>query len=211
MPGTLTTILILLSSAVFAVALLRALRLPAMLAYFLVGLALGPHTFGWLPDSEASRELAEFGIVFLMFSIGLEFSLPQLYAMRRTVFGLGGAQVAITMVLLMAAAIALRINWRGALVLGGALAMSSTAIVSRMLIERLELSSRHGRLAVGVLLFQDIAVVPLLIVIPTLVAPMSDLAASLGISLLKAGATLAFLLVFGMPLINPWFGLVARQ
>src|ERR1017187_8277501 len=108
MPGTLTTILILLSSAVFAVALLRALRLPSMLAYFLVGLALGPHTFGWLPDSEASRELAEFGIVFLMFSIGLEFSLPQLYAMRRTVFGLGGAQVAITMALLMAAAIALR-------------------------------------------------------------------------------------------------------
>src|ERR1039457_5906208 len=137
-----------------------------------------------------------------MFSIGLEFSLPQLYAMRRTVFGLGGAQVAITMALLMAAAIALGINWRGALVLGGALAMSSTAIASRMLIERLELNSRHGLLTVGVLLFQDIAVVPLLIVIPALAAPMSDLAASLGVSLLKAVVTLAFLLVFGKSLVN---------
>lgn len=211
MPGTLTTILILLSSAVFTVALLRALRLPTMLAYFLVGLALGPHTFGWLPDSEASRELAEFGIVFLMFSIGLEFSLPQLYAMRRTVFGLGGVQVAITMVLLMAAAVGLGVNWRGALVLGGALAMSSTAIVSKMLVERLELNTRHGRLALGVLLFQDIAVVPLLILIPALAAPMNELVASLGLSLLKALVVLAFLLVFGKSLINPWFNLVARQ
>jgi CPA2 family monovalent cation:H+ antiporter-2 len=211
MPGTLPIILMLLSSAVFAVALFRALRLPAMLAYFLVGLALGPHTFGWLPDSDASRQLAEFGIVFLMFSIGLEFSLPQLYAMRRTVFGLGSAQVVLTMCLLMAAAMAFGIDWRGALVLGGALAMSSTAIVSKMLVERLELNSRHGRLAVGVLLFQDIAVVPLLILIPALAAPMDDLAASLGVSLLKAVVTLAFLLVFGKSLVNPWFDLVARQ
>ena len=75
MHDTLPAILILLTSSVLAVALFRALRLPAMLAYFLVGLALGPHTFGILPDTEANRELAEFGIVFLMFSIGLEFSL----------------------------------------------------------------------------------------------------------------------------------------
>lgn len=211
MPGTLQTILILLTGAVFAVALFRVLRLPTMLAYFLIGVLLGPHTFGFLPDSEANRELAEFGIVFLMFSIGLEFSLPQLYAMRQTVFGLGGAQVAVTTLLVMVAAMALDVNWVAALVLAGAMAMSSTAIVSKMLVEKVELSSRHGRLAVGVLLFQDLAVVPLLIMIPALGSSNEAMAMTLGISLLKAAFTLAILLVFGKRLINPWFELVARQ
>jgi len=149
--------------------------------------------------------------VFLMFSIGLEFSLPQLYAMRRTVFGLGGAQVAATTVLVMAVALPLGLDWRAALVLAGALAMSSTAIVSKMIVEKLELNSRHGRQAVGVLLFQDLAVVPLLIVIPALSAPAETLATTLGISLLKAAVTLSILLVFGKRLVSPWFGLVAQQ
>ncbi|HSI95131.1 MAG TPA: cation:proton antiporter [Methylophilaceae bacterium] len=211
MPGTLQTILILLTCAVFAVALFRVLRLPTMLAYFLIGVLLGPHTFGFLPDSEANRELAEFGIVFLMFSIGLEFSLPQLYAMRTTVFGLGGAQVAITTLVVMSGAMALGVDWGAALVLAGAMGMSSTAIVSKMLVEKVELSSRHGRLAVGVLLFQDLAVVPLLIMIPALAAPAEVMATTLGLSLLKAAITLSILLVFGKRLINPWFELVARQ
>ena len=93
----------LLISAVCAVAMFRALRLPAMLAYFLVGLVLGPHNFGFLPDTEASREFAEFGIVFLMFSIGLEFSLPQLYAMRSKLLGLGGAQVLLSLAIAISA------------------------------------------------------------------------------------------------------------
>jgi CPA2 family monovalent cation:H+ antiporter-2 len=211
MTETLQTILIMLSSAVFTVALFRVLRLPLLLAYFLIGLLLGPHTFGLLPDSEANRKLAEFGVVFLMFSIGLEFSLSQLYAMRRTVFGLGGAQVAVCMALVMTAAIALGIDWRAAVVLAGALAMSSTAIVSKVLVERVELNARHGRLAIGVLLFQDIAVVPLLILIPALALPDGNLMATLGISLGKAAVALLILLVFGKWLINPWFDLVARQ
>lgn len=211
MPATLIVILILLCSAVLAVALFRALRLPTMLAYFLVGLALGPHSFGWLPDSEANRELAEFGIVFLMFSIGLEFSLSKLYAMRHTVFGLGGAQVVATMGLVMSAAIMLNVDWRAALVLAGALAMSSTAIVSKMLVEKVELNSRHGRLTIGVLLFQDLAVVPLLILIPALADTSANLAATLGWSLIKAMAALVILLGVGKSLISPWFNLVARQ
>jgi len=211
MPGTLQTILILLTCAVFAVALFRALRLPTMLAYFLMGLLLGPHTSGLLPDTEANRELAEFGIVFLMFSIGLEFSLAQLFAMRRTVFGLGGLQVVITMLVGMGAAISLGADWRAALVVAGALAMSSTAIVSKMLVEKVELNSRHGKLTVGVLLFQDIAVVPLLILIPAIAAPDGNLTATLGLSLLKAGVTLWILLVLGKKIVNPWFDLVARQ
>ena len=165
---TLPQILLLLISAVLAVALFRAFRLPAMLAYFFVGVVLGPHTFGLLPDTEATREFAEFGIVFLMFSIGLEFSLPQLYAMRKKVLGLGGAQVLITLAIVMSIAKLFGLGWSAAFVIGAALAMSSTAIVSKILAERVDLNSRHGRLSIGVLLFQDIAVVPVLVLIPAL-------------------------------------------
>jgi len=211
MQDTLPAILILLTSSVCMVALFRALRLPAMLAYFLVGLALGPQTFGILPDTEANRELAEFGIVFLMFSIGLEFSLPQLYAMRRTVLGLGGAQVAITMTAAMGVCRFIGLGWPTAFVIGAALTMSSTAIVSKILAERVDLNSRHGRLSIGVLLFQDIVVVPILVLIPALAAQSGDLMGILGVSLIKVAAMLAILFLFGKWLINPWFSLVARQ
>lgn len=211
MHETLPTILILLTSAVLAVALFRVLRLPPMLAYFVVGLALGPQTFGLLPDTEANRELAEFGVVFLMFSIGLEFSQAQLYSMRRIVLGLGGAQVAITMTATMAVCVMLGLSWSAALVIGGAFTMSSTAIVSRMLVERLDINARHGRLAIGVLLFQDVAVVPLLVLIPALSSPGGDLVHTLLIATLKAAALLSLLFVFGKSLMNRWFGLVARQ
>lgn len=211
MQDTLPTILILLTSSVLVVALFRALNLPTMLAYFLVGLALGPETSGILPDTEANRELAEFGIVFLMFSIGLEFSLPQLYSMRRVVLGLGGAQVVVTMLLAMGVCMLFGLSWQTALVISGAFAMSSTAIVSKMLVERLDINSRHGRLAIGVLLFQDIAVVPLLVMIPALAAQPEDLMATLGIAGLKAAAVLTLLFVFGKTLMNRWFSLVARQ
>jgi len=211
MQDTLTTILILLISSVLAVALFRAFRLPTMLAYFLVGLLLGPHTFGILPDTETNRHLAEFGIVFLMFSIGLEFSLPQLYAMRRTVLGLGGAQVAITMAVVMGVCWLIGLSWPAAFVIGAALTMSSTAIVSKILAERVDLNSRHGRLSIGVLLFQDIAVVPVLVLIPALATQSGDLMGVLGIALLKVAAMLMALFLFGKRLVNPWFGLVARQ
>lgn len=140
MQDTLAIILVLLISAVFAVALFRALRLPTMLAYFLVGLALGPETFGILPDTESSRALAEFGVVFLMFSIGLEFSLPQLYAMRRTVLGLGGAQVLVTISAIMALCWLIGLSWATAFVIAAALAMAPHV---RALPLRLEF--RHAR------------------------------------------------------------------
>ncbi len=208
---TLPLILILLISSVLAVALFRAFQLPAMLAYFLVGLALGPHTFGLLPDTNATREFAEFGIVFLMFSIGLEFSLPQLYAMRKKVLGLGGAQVLITLLVVMGIAKLTGLDWPAAFVIGSALAMSSTAIVSKILAERVDLNSRHGRLSIGVLLFQDIAVVPVLVLIPALGVADANLTMVLGLALLKAAAMLLFLFTIGKWLINPWFNLVASQ
>lgn len=209
--NSLPLILILLISSVLAVAIFRVLRLPPMLAYFLVGLALGPHTFGLLPDSEANREFAEFGIVFLMFSIGLEFSLPQLYAMRKKVLGLGGGQVALTLAIAMLIAKLFGLSWSTAFVIGAALVMSSTAIVSKILAERIDLNSRHGRLSIGVLLFQDIAVVPILVLIPALGAVQTDLTNVLGIALLKAIAMLLLLFTIGKWLINPWFNWVASQ
>ncbi|MEY3411266.1 MAG: hypothetical protein RL593_842 [Pseudomonadota bacterium] len=211
MHDTLPVILALLTSAVLAVALFRVLRLPAMLAYFLVGLLIGPNSFGLIDDTESTSQLAEFGVVFLMFSIGLEFSLAQLYAMRRIVLGLGGLQVIITMGVVMMVSVSLGLSWETSLVVAGAIAMSSTAIVSKMLVERLDLNSRHGRLAVGVLLFQDIAVVPLLVLIPTIATPAESFTYLIGIALIKAAVLLGVLFVFGKNIMNRWFGIVARQ
>ena len=123
MQDNLSIILLMLTSSVLAVALFRILRLPSMLAYFTVGLLLGPHTFGILPDIEENRDLAEFGIVFLMFSIGLEFSLSQLYSMRRVVLGVGGAQVLITLVVIMGICLMLGLSGPTSMVIGGALAV----------------------------------------------------------------------------------------
>lgn len=211
MQDNLPIILLMLTSSVLAVALFRVLRLPPMLAYFTVGLLLGPHALGVLPDIEENRDLAEFGIVFLMFSIGLEFSLSQLYSMRRVVIGVGGAQVLITLGVIMTICLMLGLSGPTSMVIGGALAMSSTAIVSKLLVERLDLNSRHGRLSFGVLLFQDIAVVPLLVLIPALAAPADDLVAILGIAAIKAALALAVLFVAGKTLMNRWLSLVARQ
>jgi len=137
---TLQLILLLLAASVVVVVACRQLRLPPILGYLLVGVIIGPHMLGWFPDVASVRYLAEFGIVFLMFSIGLEFSLPQLKAMRRAVFGLGLAQVAITTLVAVAVLGPLGVSWQSGMVLGGALAMSSTAIVSKMLAERNELA-----------------------------------------------------------------------
>lgn len=208
---TLPLILILLIFSVLGVAFFRAFRMPAMLAYFVVGLLLGPHTFGLLPDTEASREFAEFGIVFLMFSIGLEFSLPQLYAMRKKVVGVGGSQVLITLLVIMGVGKFAGLTWPAAFVVAAALTMSSTAIVSKMLAERLDLNSRHGRLSIGTLLFQDIAVVPILVLIPALATTGLDISVVLGVAFLKATFMLLFLFTIGKWLINPWFNLVAAQ
>ena len=211
MNSTLQSVLVLLATAVLVVVVFRSLRLPPMLGYLMVGIAIGPHAFAWIPDTAEARQLAEIGVVFLMFSIGLEFSLPKLMTMRRIVFGLGAAQVLVTLLIVWAAAAALGIEWRAGLILGGVLAMSSTAILAKMLVERLELNSLHGRQIVGILLFQDLAVVPLLILVPALAAGTEDLAVNLGYALLKAAAVLALLLFLGQRLMRGWFHLVARQ
>ncbi|HXF66569.1 MAG TPA: monovalent cation:proton antiporter-2 (CPA2) family protein [Burkholderiales bacterium] len=211
MGSPLASILILLATAVLVVAVFRPLRLSPLLGYLVVGTAIGPNALAWIPETREARQLAEIGVMFLMFSIGLEFSLPKLLTMRRIVFGLGVAQVLATLVLVWAAATALGAGWREGLVLGGALAMSSTAMLAKMLAERLELHSPHGRYIIGILLAQDLAVVPLLIVAPALASEPADIPIRLGLAFVKAAAVLALVLLVGQRLMRGWFHLVARQ
>ncbi len=211
MNNSLSLVLILLATAVLVVVACRILRLPVMLGYLAVGILIGPHTLGWIPDAPSTRNFAEFGVVFLMFSIGLEFSLSRLKSMKRTVFGLGGAQVLSTTLLVMGAAWAFDIDWRTGLALGGLLSMSSTAIVSKMLVERAELNLPYGQQMMGVLLFQDLAVVPLLIIIPAIASQPDHIASTLGLAILKAGLVLLLLLVFGQRIMRSWLHMVAGQ
>jgi CPA2 family monovalent cation:H+ antiporter-2 len=153
--------------------------------------------------------LAEFGVVFLMFSIGLEFSLSRLKTMRQAVFGLGGLQVGISMFIVMILGLVLGLTWESGLALGGALAMSSTAIVSKLLSERDELDSEHGKLILGILLFQDLAVAPLIIFVPAL-AQSAGLGEAMLFASLKAVLALMLILTLGQKFMRPWFHLVAR-
>src|SRR4051812_39069264 len=195
---SLQSVLIVLACGVVAVVICRSLRLPAMIGYLVTGLALGPYALGLVSsEREDTRLLAEIGVVFLMFSIGLEFSLSRLMAMRRVVFGLGVAQVFATFAMVMAAAVAAGAGWQAGLALGGIIAMSSTAIVSKLLAERFELDSPHGRQVIGVLLFQDLAVVPLLVVIPALGRPAEALGIAVAIAFAKAAGALAVVILAG--------------
>ena len=211
--------LFLLAAAVLGVVAFRMMQLPPMLGYLVVGIIIGPHGLAFAEDNETTHALAEFGVVFLMFSIGLEFSLSKLSAMRHIVFGLGVAQVAATiattMLVAWGAAMVLpqfaNVSWQAAFALGGALTMSSTAIVSKLLTERLELETEHGRRILGVLLFQDLALVPLLIVVPALANNSGNIMVTLGWAVGKALVVLALLLFFGSKLMRGWFRIVVKR
>lgn len=203
-------VLVLLACAVLGVAIFRRLRLPSVLGYLFVGIVIGPHALALLQNSELIHLLAEIGVVFLLFTIGLEFSVGHFWAMRRVVLGLGGAQMLFSTLAGGLIAWISGVNWAGALVAGGALAMSSTAIVVKQLNEQLEVHSRHGRLAVGVLLFQDLAVVPFLVAIPILAGGhLNGLGLQLGIALLKGALALVIMLAAGRWLLRPLFHSVA--
>ena len=211
MQASLQPVLVLLAAAVLVVVIFRTLKLPPLLGYLIVGVTIGPHALGWITTTDEVTHLAEIGVVFLMFSIGLEFSLSRLLTMRRIVFGLGASQVLVTLLLVLSVALAVGVSWQGGIVLGGALAMSSTAILAKLLAERFELNSPHGRQIIGILLFQDLAVVPLLILIPALGAPAEDLAGTLGLAVAKTIVVLTVLLVVGQRVMRAWFHVVARQ
>jgi CPA2 family monovalent cation:H+ antiporter-2 len=209
--SSLQPILILLAAAVLAVVACRLWSLPPIIGYLAVGIGLGPRALGAVSGDALTAHLAELGVVFLMFSIGLEFSLPKLRVMRREVFGLGSAQVVITIAACVALALAAGGAWQAGLAIGGVVAMSSTAVVSKLLTERMELDTPHGRSIFGVLLFQDLAVVPLLILVPVLGQPAAGIGAAIALALAKAAFVLVVLVFAGPRLMRAWFGLVARR
>ncbi|HEX8987837.1 MAG TPA: monovalent cation:proton antiporter-2 (CPA2) family protein [Rhodocyclaceae bacterium] len=212
MHPSLLVVLVLLSGAVVAVTVARRARLPAILAYLTLGIVLGPHGARMIGENAAVGSLAEFGVVFLMFTIGLEFSLPRLKAMRSLVFGFGGAQLLLTAAATAAAAsYGYGQDWRAGVAVGLAVAMSSTAIVARLLSERFELHSRSGRQTMGTLLFQDLAVVPCLILLPALADPRGGLAQALAVGMLQAGVVLALLTIAGQWLTKRVFDTIARH
>ena len=211
--------LLYLLAAVLGVVACRMLRLPPMLGYLAVGVLIGPNALALAQNSAGVQHLAEFGVVFLMFVIGLEFNLPKLRAMRRHVFGLGLWQVVLTLLIVTVASLFLatlaptlwKMEWQTALALSGAMAMSSTAIVVKLMADRLELESEHGKRVMGVLLFQDLAVVPLLVLIPALGSPANEMAWELGKAALKAALLIALLLTGGQRVMRWWLTLVARR
>lgn len=211
--------LLYLLAAVLGVVVCRSLKLPPMLGYLAVGVVIGPNALALAQNSDGIRHLGEFGVVFLMFVIGLEFNLPKLRSMRRHVFGLGLLQVALTIVLATVGSLFLAsmapslwtMGWQTALALSGAIAMSSTAIVVKLLSERLELESEHGKRVMGVLLFQDLAVVPLLVLIPALGAPADALLMALAVAALKAAVLVGLLLTGGQRVMRWWLTIVARR
>ena len=222
MASTLELVLLYLLAAVLGVVACRSFKLPPMLGYLAVGILIGPNTLALAKDTVGLTYLAEFGVVFLMFVIGLEFNLPKLKSMRKLVFGLGLSQVLVTVLVAVGANAALHwgftaagrhwgLSWPAAIALGGALAMSSTAIVVKLMAERLELETEHGRRVMGVLLFQDLAVVPFLVLIPALGSGSGDLGRDLGLAIFKAGVLLTLLLVGGQRVMRWWLTIVARR
>lgn len=193
-------LLIILASSLVTIALFRRLRLPPVLGYLCVGLMVGPKAFDWINESEHLPDLAELGVVFLLFSLGLEFSLSKMIALRQVVFRLGSQQVLISTLLLGSVLMLLGMPATPALLLGAGLSLSSTAIVTKELGSLGEIFSSHGQNAVGVLLFQDVVAVLLLTLVPVF-AGSSDQAWywALPLTLLKT-----VLLFFGLLLASRW-------
>jgi CPA2 family monovalent cation:H+ antiporter-2 len=209
----LRNILLLLVMSVGGVAAFRTLQLPPILGYLLVGALAGTHGLVFIHETEGLAFMGEVGMVFLLFAIGLEFSVKQFMAMRNTIIGLGGMQVIISTLSGMVILSYFGATWQSALVAGGAMAMSSTAIVVKQLNDQAEMRSPHGQAALGILLFQDIAVVPFLVIIPLLALGDGGSGRSVSELLLTATyyATLLFVtLLVGHYTLRPLFQYISR-
>lgn len=203
--------LILLTLAVLVVVLFRRLNQPAILGYLFIGVLAGPHALGWIHTGEITSLLGEIGVVFLLFTIGLEISIPEFIRMRYSLFGLGGLQVFLGTASGMVIAMAIGINWQVALIMGGALSLSSTAIVMKQLSEQVELQQEHGRIALSILLFQDMAAIPFLVMIPIFAQDIpQNISLTLLIALAKGVFSLILLLALGRWVLRPLFHEVAR-
>jgi len=203
-------ILFVLALSVIVIAAFRRIHLPPILGYLMVGFIIGPSLFNVFEYNEHIAQLAEFGVVFLLFTVGLEFSLPQLFAMKTTVVGLGGLQVIVSAVVGAALSLLLGADYTTAIIVGGIVAMSSTAIVIKQLTEQLEINSRHGRNAIGILIFQDLAVIPFLIVLPLLHdATNQNILIPLSFAFIKGALAFIIMLALGRWALRPLFRHIA--
>lgn len=211
MHDLLAQTLILLAASGLAVGLLTAFRMPAVMGYLLVGVALGPHALDLIDSAEHTRFLAELGLIFLMFMVGLEFSIPTILRARRDVLVAGSVQVGLTMALVAGGLILTGVAVQPAIIMGGAIAMSSTAVTLKQLAEQGEITSRHGRLSLGILLFQDLATLPLIILVGAwsqdgTLAPLEILQ-----QMAVAAGALVAAAVIARPLIRVGFSWVLRS
>ncbi|MCK5818798.1 MAG: cation:proton antiporter [Psychromonas sp.] len=207
----LQDILLLLLFAIINVIIFRKMKFSNIIAYLFTGFIVGPSLFDILGSYHEIELIAEFGLVFLMFSLGLEFSINKLMAMRRAVFGIGALQVTVSFFLFYAINLAVGMTWQQAFTISCVLSLSSTAIIIKELTDRQQLHSRKGRLAVAILLFQDLAIVPFLIAIPIIAVPFSDvsLLSSISYSFLKGAFAIFVLLSVGRWILPRFFDEIA--
>ena len=205
-------LLIILAAALASAVIFRRLYVPSIVAFLVAGAVIGPSVLGWISEPEKFSFLAEFGVVFLLFALGLEFSVPKLLRLKGPVFGVGSAQVFLCMLIFGSSAYVWGVSLEAAFVIAGALALSSTAIVTKELSTLGEVHTDHGRLSIGVLLFQDLIAVVLLIVVPVLGASSGeDLASALGSALAKGLMLAAVLLAVGRWLLPIVYREVAKS
>lgn len=204
-------ILILLSCSVIFVVICRRFHLPAIIGYLSVGMVVGPGGFGWLPTIEDMNHLAEFGIVFLMFTLGLEFSIPRLIATKRTLLGVGGLQVVTCTAIGACAAWLLGFNAVQSLIVGGGLALSSTAVVVKQLTEQKKQHTPSGSMAINILLFQDLAAVGFLILIPAVSGSESNpIHITFLLTIIKGFFAFVSMTLLSMWVLRPLFHEVAK-
>lgn len=210
----LPQLLLLLSTSFIIVVLFQRLHLPSSLAYLLVGLILGEYTPGPVIDDQPVRALAEFGVVFLLFTIGLSFSLPQIYALRHTLLGVGTGQVVFSTLVVAILAWLVGLPAASAFIVGAVFAQSSSTIMSKQLEEQREQNTSYGREGLAISVFQDIMAVPFIVIIPVLsasAASFTALGSALGLALAKAIVAFAIVVVIGKLLLRPLFSLVTQQ
>ena len=211
--GSLLEVVVLLGAAVVLVPLAKRFGFGMVLGYLGAGLVIGPWALGLVADVENIKRIAEFGVVFLLFVIGLELQPSRLWALRQPIFGYGSAQVLITAALLAAVALAAGLPMAAAIVIGLALSLSSTAFALQLLAERKELTTRHGRMAFSILLFQDLAAIPMIAIVPLLAAMPGQGAGAASMidatALVKAAAIIAVVIVGGRYVLQPLFRIVA--
>lgn len=205
----LENVMIVLVTAVLIVPVFRHLRLSAVLGYLTAGAVIGPYGIGLIRDPEATAALGEFGVIFLLFTLGLELSAKRLRTMRRNIFGLGAAQVVVTGLVLGTAARLIGLPVEAAIIVGAGLALSSTAVTLQLMTDDGSVASRLGRLGLAVLLFQDLAVAPMLAVVPLLAKQSLPVPLSMLLAVAKAAAALTAIYFIGRWLLRPVFRIVA--